>query len=268
LKGYLTDVAVELGEPGARTAGRRGDVVVLIDALRASTTITCALFAGARRVLPVLHVDEAEALAARHGYLCAGERGGATVPGFDFGNSPTEMLANQDRLRGQTLVLTTSNGTRCVQAALQAGATAVLSGALPNAGAVVQTAWKLAGRTAPRGVRERGNDITLLAAGIEDEPTVEDSFAARWLLQALIGRFGDAVGHAPFEPVVASDSIELFRTSEAGVRLTGLGYADDVAYCAQIDVLRAVPVFCAETGFVLWTVDSDCNNGARETSHD
>lgn len=249
----MTYVAIELGEPGARIAGRRGDVVVLIDALRASVTIACALYAGARRVLPVLHVDETRALAEQHGYLRAGERGGARVPGFDFGNSPTEMLANRDRLRGQTLALTTSNGTRCVQAAFQAGAVAILAGSLPNAEAAVQAAWALADHGGGGALPDRGRNVTLLAAGIEDEMTVEDSFAARWLLQTLDGLYGDAVAHAPFEPVVPTAGAELFRTSEAGIRLTGLGYADDVAYCAQIDVLRAVPVFRPETGFVLWT---------------
>jgi 2-phosphosulfolactate phosphatase len=253
LRGRLTDVAIELGEPGARIAGQRGDVVVLIDALRASVTITCALCAGAQRVLPVLHVDQARMLSERPGYLCAGERGGAKVPGFDFGNSPTEMLANRGRLRDQTLALTTSNGTRCVQAAFQAGAAAILAGALPNAEAAVRVAWELADHTAGGGLPARGCNVTLLAAGIEDEMTVEDSFAARWLLQMLVDQHGDAIGYAPFDPVAPAASTELFRTSEAGIRLTGLGYADDVAYCARIDVLRAVPVFRPETGFVLWT---------------
>lgn len=257
LKGHLTYVTIELGEPGARMAGERGDVVVLIDALRASTTITCALAAGAQRVLPVLHVDEATALTAWHGYLCAGERGGAKVPGFDFGNSPTEMLTGRDRLRGQTLVLTTSNGTRCVQAAVEAGAAALVSGALPNAAATVLAAWRLADR--------HGRDITLLAAGLDDEVAIEDTFAARWLLQALVAlgeQAGAPITHAPFESVAAADSAEVFRTSEAGVRLTGLGYAADVAYCARIDSLRIVPLYRAQVGFVPWTGEPE------ETSDD
>jgi 2-phosphosulfolactate phosphatase len=254
-KGHLTYVTIEIGEPGARIAGERGDVVVLIDALRASTTITCALAAGAQRVLPVLDVDEAKALTARHGYLCAGERGGAKVPGFDFGNSPTEMLTERLRLRGQTLVLTTSNGTRCVHAAVAAGAAAVLSGALPNADATVLAAWRLADR--------HGRHITLLAAGIDDEVAIEDTFAARWLLQALVSlgrQAGVPVGHAPLAPVAAADSAEVFRTSEAGVRLTGLGYAADVAYCARIDVLRIVPLYRAGVGFVIWTGEPEETN--------
>ena len=247
-------VTIELGEPGARIAGERGDVVVLIDALRASTTITCALAAGAQRVLPVLYVDEAKALTARHGYLCAGERGGAKVPGFDFGNSPTEMLTERGRLRGQTLVLTTSNGTRCVRAAAEAGAAAIVSGALPNATAAALAAWRLADR--------HGCPITLLAAGIDDDVAIEDTFAARWLLQALVSlgqQAGTPVGHATFAPVAASDSMEVFRTSEAGVRLSGLGYAADVAYCARIDLLQIVPFYRAEVGFVRWNSEPEDN---------
>ncbi len=267
----MTYVAIELGEPGARIAGRRGDVVVLIDALRASVTLTCALVAGARRVVPVLHVDEARTLAEREGYLCAGERGGARVPGFDLGNSPTEMLANRHRLCGQTLALTTSNGTRCVQAAVQTGAAAIVAGALPNAEAAVRAAWELANHSVgtPQG---RGRNITLLAAGIQDEMTVEDSFTACWLLQALVELHGGAVEHATFEPVIPEAAAELFRTSEAGIRLTGLGYADDVAYCAKMDVLQVVPVFRPEVGFVEWagspvTQRVACRSG-EETGHE
>jgi 2-phosphosulfolactate phosphatase len=143
-------VFLKIGVPGAQEAAARGDVVVVIDALRASVTITSALIVGAVRVIPVLTIDEARAYLDQEGYLVAGERGGVQVGGFHFGNSPTELWRQAAEVRGKTLVLTTSDGTRCVEAArggaqcpeLVEGA-AVLAGALPNATALAQAAFDL-----------------------------------------------------------------------------------------------------------------------------
>nr|NIO67979.1 2-phosphosulfolactate phosphatase family protein [Anaerolineae bacterium] len=109
-------VFLKVGVPSAREAAARGDVVVVIDALRASVTITSALVVGAVKVIPVLTVAEARAYLDREGYLVAGERGGVQIEGFHFGNSPTELWRQAAEVRGKTLVLTTSSGTRCVEA--------------------------------------------------------------------------------------------------------------------------------------------------------
>jgi len=128
-------------------------VVVIIDALRSSVTITSALVVGAVKVIPVLTVAGARAYLGREGYLVAGERGGVQVEDFHLGNSPTELWRQAVEMRGKTLVLTTSNGTRCLEAAQEGGATAVLTGSLPNATALAQAAFDLAGG--------RGRDISL-----------------------------------------------------------------------------------------------------------
>jgi phosphosulfolactate phosphohydrolase-like enzyme len=230
----------ELGASGAVRGADRGDVVVIIDALRASVTIVAGLKAGAARVLPVLTVEEAELYLGDPGYRLAGERGGAKLPQFHFGNSPTEIMAHRAEVKGRVLVVTTSNGTRCVNAALD-GATAVLVGSTVNASAIARAAWKLA--------LERGADVTLLAAGLRDQPSSEDTYAQGLLARRLVDL--GAVLAAPIPDVHEADSLPIFVESEAAGRLTVLGYTEDVRLCARIDLWDTVPIYCQDGFYVL-----------------
>src|ERR671921_2088551 len=118
------------GERGARAAAREGAAVVVVDAFRASTTISVLVSKGAR-VVPVASIEEAASYAGADYRI--GERGSAKVHGFDFGNSPTEIEATELK-KGATVVLSTTNGTRIVDAA--GGAPAILAGTFVNAHAV------------------------------------------------------------------------------------------------------------------------------------
>jgi 2-phosphosulfolactate phosphatase len=235
-------VFLKVGVPGAQEAAARGDVVVVIDALRASVTITSALVVGAVKVIPVLTVAEARAYVGQGGYLVAGERGGVQIEGFHFGNSPTELWRQAAEVRGKTLVLTTSSGTRCVEAAQEGGAATVLTGALPNATALAQAAFDLA--------RERGRDISLIATGANDQATVEDLFAAQVIAQRLAGMGAVPAGGGWRDHLAESEAAEVLKNSPSGQKLRGLGYGEDVAFCAQIDVLDAVPIY-RDGGFVV-----------------
>ena len=232
-------VWAELGVEGARRAAARGDVTVLVDALRSSVTITAALAAGARRVIPVRTVEEARAYLARPGFRVAGERGGAQVPGFDYGNSPSQLLRHAEQIRDQTLILTTSNGTPCIQAARE-GARALLVGSLPNAAAVTTTAFILA--------QAHGCDIALLAAGGDGRPAVEDDLAVAALAAALAARGAEADIPPPSIPAPAEST---FRDGPNGRRLAELGYAEDVALCARTDLFGVVGVLQGGEGFAL-----------------
>lgn len=234
-------VWMELGPLGATSGGSRGDVVVIIDALRASVTVAAALEAGARRVIPVLKVEEARAYLGDPDYRVAGERGGAKLPEFDLGNSPTEILAHRGEVSGRTLVLTTSNGTRCVNAALD-GAAAVLIGSTVNASAAASAAVALA--------RAHQRDVTLVAAGLGGQAAGEDTFAQRLLAARLVAL--GAVLQSPVAPVDEAESLRVFLDSEAAGRLTQLGYVRDVHFCAQIDAWESVPVYRAD-GFCALT---------------
>ncbi|MDH4138855.1 MAG: 2-phosphosulfolactate phosphatase, partial [Anaerolineae bacterium] len=198
------NVFLKVGAPGAREAAARSDVVVVIDALRASVTITSALVVGAVKVIPVVTITEARAYLDQEGYLVAGERGGVQIEGFHFGNSPTELWRQAAEVRGKTLILTTSSGTRCVEAA-QEGAGAILAGALPNATALAQAAFDLAG--------ERGRELSLVAAGFNGQATVEDLFAARLIAHRLAGMGAVlAEGECGDRPA-ESEAIEVLRDS-------------------------------------------------------
>ena len=224
-------VWLEVGASGAGRGAERGDVVVIIDALRASVTVAAGLRVGAQRVLPVLTVEEADAYLDHPGYRLAGERGGAKVPHFHFGNSPTEILNHGTEIAGRVLVVTTSNGTRCVNAAL--GGAAVLVGSTVNARAVAQAARELA--------LAHGADVTLVAAGLHDQPASEDTYAQGVLVRRL--RALGSVLSTPIADVDETQSLRVFSDSEAAGRLTGLGYVQDVRFCAQIDVWDTVPIY-------------------------
>ena len=157
-EGHPVRVWPALGAIGARQGADRRDVVVIVDALRASATVIAALQVGARRVIPVRSVREASAYLVNPDYRVAGERGGARLAQFHYGNSPSEILAHEAEIAGRLLVLTTSNGTQCMSAALP-GATSVLVGSVVNAAAVASAALALA--------RYHGCGITLVAAGLE-----------------------------------------------------------------------------------------------------
>jgi len=196
-------------------------------------------------------------LRRQNGHLVAGERGGVKVDGFDFGNSPTELLTHRDSLDGRPLILTTSNGTRCVQIGLSNGASAILVAAPPNATAAVHASWDLAGQL--------NRDITLLAAGLDDAPNDEDTFTAQVLLLMMETEHGVARMSPVDESVSPAESRRIFTNSEAGQRLSRLGYARDVEFCAQFDTLDLVPVYRDGTGFV--PMHADWTQSQEETDN-
>jgi phosphosulfolactate phosphohydrolase-like enzyme len=225
-------VWLEAGADGARRAGQRGNVIVIIDALRASATIVAGLRAGAKCVIPVLTVEETLKYQSDPAYRLAGERGGVKLPHFDFGNSPTEIVAHRAEVSGRVLVVTTSNGTRCVHAALP-NAAAVLIGSTVNAGAVALAAHLQA--------CQQTTDVTLVAAGLDGGPAPEDTFAQRLIAMRLCDL--GAVPLGVLEPVDEGQSLQVFLHSEAAGVLAGLGYEDDIRLCAQIDIWDTVPLY-------------------------
>jgi 2-phosphosulfolactate phosphatase len=230
--------------PGATAGG----IAVVIDVLRASTTIVTALAHGAAVVLPRRSIDEARATAvarattaARAGALLGGERGGLKIAGFDLGNSPAEYTA--DRVAGRPVVITTTNGTLALAACREA--VEVLVGAIVNRAAVAATARRLA--------VERGcKAIHLVCAGTDGHVTEEDVLAAGAILDAA-GRDDELDDEARaardrFRGLVAAGRVGLeeriataFRTCRGGENLIALGMEADLATAAAIDSLAVVP---------------------------
>jgi phosphosulfolactate synthase (CoM biosynthesis protein A)/phosphosulfolactate phosphohydrolase-like enzyme len=214
-------VRIGLGASDAREASMRGDVIVVIDALRASSTIVAALAAGARAVVPVARIEECV------GEVTAGERGGLKVTHVDLDNSPTAMRA--EVLTGRELVLTTTNGTECILAAATNESAVVLIGALTNASAVGQAALALA--------RENRSGIALICAGRNNQMAPEDLFTASEIALSVPG--ARIVGE--IRPMAPGPAAEAFLESPSGRNLFALGRVDDILHCASRDTFRIVP---------------------------
>src|SRR5207237_8968201 len=145
---------------------------IVIDVLRATSTMTQALAAGYRRVLCCAESEEAHALAASEGPAkLAGERRLQHIEGFDFGNSPREVAGEP---AAETLILSTTNGTRLLVAAA-ARFEQVFVGSLLNLGAVAHAA------------RETGEDVAVLCAGVLGELALDDAYCAGRVVTPTVG---------------------------------------------------------------------------------
>ena len=224
-------VALTPGEFSALSLA--GRVALVIDVLRASTTVVAACAAGCRQVIPVADAESARERARRHpgGALLAGERGGEPIAGFDLGNSPLEYTAA--RVGGRTIILTTTNGTAAMLAA--AGADAAGVAALTNLHAA--TRWAVA----------QGRDITMLCSGETGRLSLEDAVCAGLLVDRL-------AAEGPIDPTdgamaalrvgqdYAQDLSRLHRDSTWARKLTRAGRDADLAVCLAMTGVDTVPV--------------------------
>lgn len=220
-------------------AGLAGRTALVVDVLRASTSIVAALAAGAAAVVPAADAGEARrrlaAFPAGRAVL-AGERAGERLPGFHLGNSPTAFTPA--RVAGKTVILTTSNGTRALLRA--AGAAAVGVAALVNLSAAA--AW----------VAGRGGDVTIVCAGQRGAPALEDEVAAGLLVARLAEAAADVemTGAARRALAVArpyeGDLERLAEDSAWARRLAARGWRADVRACLALDRIGLVPVYRAD----------------------
>lgn len=214
------------GERGARRAARPRSVVVVVDAFRASTTIAVLVSKGAR-VVPVASIEEA---ASAEADFRIGERGSAKVTGFDFGNSPTEILASEIP-PDATVALSTTNGTRIVEAA--SGARAILTGAFVNAESLAEYLSD--------GTYDDA-EVVLVGCGWEGRRASEDEAAAGAILHRLRSRGADLDERAArvVERYLMSAASALENNSAAR-RLKRLGYERDLDFCLAEDTVPVVP---------------------------
>jgi len=206
-----------------------GPVGIVVDVLRTTSTIVQALASGYRRVLCCAEVDEALALRDEVGEaVLAGERLAASIPGFDLGNSPRDFLEPL----GETLILTTTNGTRAVIAAA-ARCDVVLIGSLLNLESVVSAA------------RARGEDVAVVCAGVEGERTLDDAYCAGRIAELLNGEQAESADEALAISRSFSNAQEALEAS-GNPRQRDLG--EDIAWCARESVYAVVPTFAGTRG--------------------
>jgi 2-phosphosulfolactate phosphatase len=215
------DVVFTPDEAGAAPTG------VVIDVIRATSTICQALASGYERVFCAAEVDAARALrdALGEGVL-GGERNAVRIPGFDLGNSPREYVEPV----GSTLVLSTTNGTRAVVAAAER-CERVYVASLLNLSAVVEA------------VRAAGEGAVVVCAGVQGTMNLDDTFVAGRIVELLGWERTDAAEAAARLAGTWSDAEEALRASKSGRNLmqNAPELEDDIPYCARESVLDVVP---------------------------
>ena len=213
-----------------------GTTVLVVDVLRASTTMIAALANGCAGITPVADASEARRLAQAHGAtgaLVAGERRGEPLAGFDFGNSPLEFT--RARVGGKTVFFTTSNGTRALIAARAAEAIGIA--ALVNLSAAA--GWAAG----------EGRDVVVLCAGERGGPSLEDHVCAGLLVERIRATAPAAQASPAAQAAAvegrryAEDVTRLRRDSPWARRLAAAGRGADVSACLRVDTTTLVPVY-------------------------
>lgn len=208
-------------------------IVVVIDIFRATTSICYGIANGAEAIIPVSTIEEC--LSYRdQGFLLAAERNGLIVEGFDFGNSPFSYV--EDKVKGETIVLTTTNGTRALKESLQASK--IIVGSFLNLSAVCQ--W----------LQEQQKDIILLCAGWKNHVCLEDTLFAGAVIEkldAIDACLDDSAMAAGDLYALAKDDLANYLSkSSHGERLKKLNIEKDIAFCLQIDTITSIPVLVGD----------------------
>jgi 2-phosphosulfolactate phosphatase len=211
------DVAFVPAEEGSAAVG------IVVDVVRATSSIAQALAAGYERVLCCREIEEANALRRELGgeAVVGGEREGKVVEGFDVGASPREFAEGP---RARTLILSTTNGTAAILAAA-ARCETVLLGSLLNLGAVCAHA------------RAAGDDVAIFCAGFKGMFALDDAFCAGRIVAALGGGDTDAARAAELIARSYATPLEGLNARRYGPP----GLEADIAYCAQENLLDTVP---------------------------
>lgn len=228
---FLTPLEAERGDLEKRQ-------IVIVDVLRACSTLAHALRNGASKVIPVATVEEATRIAQtldpKQRLLC-GERDGAKVNGFDLGNSPREY--DRGRVEGKTLVFASTNASPLMAGLLVGREQRLL--AYVNVSAVVDA------------VRSEDADLAIVCAGRNGKVSLEDAACAGALARHLVEAhrsgtepaLNDAAEFAAaYDRLYGHAPEAIFRRSDHGRYLIELGFEDDLAVCAAIDSVPVVPV--------------------------
>lgn len=200
---------------------------LVIDVIRATTTMTEALANGVRAIFPVLTAEDAARLAAslgRDNTLVCGERKGLPIEGFDLGNSPREFT--RDRVEGRQMVMTTTNGTRAFLAAQEASP--VIAASFLNLSAAA-------------GAVADADHVVILCAGKEDQFSFDDALCGGHLVKTLVRdretdcELNDAAVAAMALAEAHEPSAALLGSIAAGKALLDINLADDLPVCAEVD---------------------------------
>jgi len=228
---------------------RFGDALcVVIDVLRATTTIITALANGAREVQPFITAAEARRAARTADnthFLLGGERRGWRIPGFHLGNSPNEYL-NSSQISGRAIYFSTTNGTPALRRAYKGISRPVYLAALVNLSAVSAAIVGAALKNAP-------DRIILICAGRYGKPALEDLYCAGLIAQRLQSEFAESgmtvepsdatISAVEYSRINREKPLAVLTDSEHGRYLINIGFAADLDFASQIDKYDIVPCF-------------------------
>ena len=210
-------------------------VVVVIDVLRATSTIATALYNGAKEVIPVDSVERCIQLGKELECITAGERDGQVAPGLQFGNSSFEYP--REFIAGKTLVLTTTNGTKLLHMALAKGATEIITGSFLNLSAVCDHLMAI------------NKNVILGCAAWKDKPNMEDTLFAGAVVSRVKEHFTincDASHIAEnLYKISGADLYEFMKVNDASHyhRLTNFGLEKDIRHCLTADIANILPEY-------------------------
>lgn len=210
-------------------------LVVIIDVLRATSTIATALHNGARSVIPVATVPRCIELGAELGAVTAGERDGRVAEGLSHGNSPFEYPTSF--IGDRVLVLTTTNGTKLLHMALDNGAAEIVTGSFPNLSKVCDHLVR------------RGMPVVLACAAWKDRVNMEDTLFAGAVVNRVRSHFTVSCDSSHFAEnmfrLAEPDLFGFMKANDASHyhRLMNYGLEKDIRYCLTPDGAPVLPLF-------------------------
>jgi len=210
-------------------------VVVIIDVLRATSTIATALYNGAKSVIPVDSVSRCIELGKQIDGITAGERDGKIAEGLIHGNSPFEY--SREFIAGKILVLTTTNGTRLLQMALDKGAKQIITGSFPNLSSVCNH------------LLQTKQNVILGCAAWKDRVNMEDMLFAGAVISRIGNQFSINCDSSHLAETIYNkaqkDLFGFMKKNEASHynRLMGFGLEKDIRYCLSADGADILPVY-------------------------
>jgi 2-phosphosulfolactate phosphatase len=219
-------------------AARSDATAVVIDVIRATTSIATALAAGASRIEVAESVEEARAK-AEDGVLLCGERGGLAPPGFDLGNSPGSFTA--ERVGGRPLVFTTTNGTRAMRAAVDLTGGRVRLACFRNLAAAV--------RTVAADLEGGASDAIIVCAAGGGRVSMDDAWCAGHVVEGIAAAAGDvrltdgAKLALELARRLGSPTVETLAETAAGRAVLRVGLEEDLSLCVRLDDLDVVPIW-------------------------
>ena len=208
-------------------------VVVIIDVFRATSTIATALFNGAKCIIPVDSVEKCITIGAQTKGITAGERDGKVIEGLQYGNSPAEYP--ESFIKGKTLVLTTTNGTKLLHIALNSGAEKVITGSFPNLSAVCDYL-----------IAENKN-VILACSAWKDKFNLEDTLFAGAVVNKVKEHFtihcDSSLMAEEMYKLHQYDMLSFIRSLTHWHRLEKFGLEKDLEYCVTPDVANILPLY-------------------------